>query len=202
MGIEPECVMHTLASSTQGNVLSLDGPIFNRPPWPFEFDFMGKDGVKLFFAIAKGTFGRWTVDLDTGRVTTERLNDRPCELPKIDERFFGKPYRYGYMVGGEEKGSGMSMTDLVKYDRLTGTETLFRIRGDKPVSILEPAFIPRSADSAEGDGYVLVPVTRWTENRADYLLFDADDITVGPIATIEIPFHSGWTPHGHWMDFR
>ena len=33
-------------------------------------------------------------------------------------------------------------------------------------------------------------------------MFDADDITQGPIATIELPFHMGWTPHGHWMDFR
>ena len=31
---------------------------------------------------------------------------------------------------------------------------------------------------------------------------DTYDITSGPIAKIELPFHMGWTPHGHWMDFR
>jgi hypothetical protein len=25
---------------------------------------------------------------------------------------------------------------------------------------------------------------------------------VGPICRIEIPFLLGFTPHGHWMDFR
>lgn len=24
----------------------------------------------------------------------------------------------------------------------------------------------------------------------------------GPVCKIELPFHMGWTPHGHWMDFR
>jgi carotenoid cleavage dioxygenase len=45
-------------------------------------------------------------------------------------------------------------------------------------------------------------VSWWGEKRGEYLIFDTDDITKGPIATIELPFAFGWTPHGHWMDFR
>ncbi|GMU77548.1 MAG: carotenoid cleavage dioxygenase [Acidimicrobiia bacterium] len=197
-----ECIMHTLSGNVDGDVLTLDGPIFERPPWPFEFDFMDGQPVKLFFAIARSAFGRWTVDLSTGSSKTEHVNERPCELTKIDERYFGKPYRHGFMIGGEPKGTGMAMKDLVHIDVRTGEERVYRITDGGPVAVLEPAFAPRRSDAPEGDGYVIVPVTYWTEDRAEYLMFDTDDITAGPIATIEIPFHSGWTPHGHWMDFR
>jgi carotenoid cleavage dioxygenase-like enzyme len=47
-----------------------------------------------------------------------------------------------------------------------------------------------------------VPVSRWTENLGEYVIFDTDDITAGPICRIEIPCLLGFTPHGHWMDSR
>jgi hypothetical protein len=40
------------------------------------------------------------------------------------------------------------------------------------------------------------------ENKSEFHLFDTDQIEDGPIARIELPFQIGWTPHGHWMDFR
>jgi carotenoid cleavage dioxygenase-like enzyme len=40
------------------------------------------------------------------------------------------------------------------------------------------------------------------EATVEYAIFDTDDITAGPVCRIEIPFLLGFTPHGHWMDFR
>jgi carotenoid cleavage dioxygenase-like enzyme len=204
LDIPAECVVHTLAANTQGNILTLDSPAFEgRPAWPFESDFLANpENAKLFFALASASMTRWTIDLTTGRSKTERLSDRPCELSKIDERFFGKPYRWGFLVGGERKRGGMYMKDLVKFDAHTGSETVYRIQKDRPCAILEPNFVPRRTDAPEGDGWVIVPVTYWADNRCEYQIFDADDITVGPVATIDIPFHCGWSAHGHWMDFR
>jgi carotenoid cleavage dioxygenase len=200
--IEPEYVMHTLSCNVKDNVLTLDAPIFNRPPFPFETDFAPGEDVSLFFNIARSTLGRWTVDLDTGRATSERLSDRPAELPKVDERSYGRGYRYGYMVGGQVKGDGMSMRSLLRLDMQTGSEQEFEIKHDVPAAVLEATFAPRRPGSPEGDGYLIVPISRFREGRGEYQLFDTDDITAGPVATIEIPFHTGWTPHGHWMDFR
>jgi carotenoid cleavage dioxygenase len=56
--------------------------------------------------------------------------------------------------------------------------------------------------AGQGDGYIIVPVSWWADKRGEYLIFDTDDITQGPVCTIELPFALGWTPHGHWMDFR
>ena len=42
------------------------------------------------------TLERWTLDLATGTLTTETLDDRSQEFPRIDERLTGRPHRYGY----------------------------------------------------------------------------------------------------------
>lgn len=120
----------------------------------------------------------------------------------MDERFYGKPYRYGFLIGGERKKNGMYMKDLVKFDAKSGTDTAYRIHQERPCAVLEPYFVPRRLDAPEGDGWVIVPVTYWADGRAEYQIFDAEDITRGPIAVIELPFHCGWSAHGHWMDFR
>ena len=199
---EPQYVMHTLSCNEENNSLTLDGPIFNVPPYPLEAKNKEGEEVALFFSIAKSMLGRWTLDLESGKTTSELLNDRPAELPKVDERFFGKGYRYGYTIAGDPKGDGMKMKDLALYDARTGCDQVYRIRHDTPAAVLEATFAPRNPDSPEGDGYLIVPVSRWADNAGEYLIFDTDDITAGPICRIDIPFHLGWTPHGHLMDFR
>ena len=200
--IEPQYIMHTLAANVVGNTLSLDGPIFERPPFPLDIDgFQGED-VALFFNLARSTLGRWTVDLDSGSVKSELLDDRPVELPKVDERFYGRGHRWGYLIGGEARGNGMRMHSLVIRDIDTGAEQEYRLRHDRPSLVMEPTFVPRTPDAPEGDGYLMVPISRWTENLGEFVIFDTDDISAGPVCRIEIPFLLGFTPHGHWMDFR
>jgi carotenoid cleavage dioxygenase len=96
----------------------------------------------------------------------------------------------------------MSMNSLVVHDMKTHSEQEFRIRHDRPAAVLEATFAPRSKDAPEGDGYIIVPVSKWADNTSEFQIFDTYDITAGPICRIELPFHMGWTPHGHWMDFR
>jgi len=152
--------------------------------------------------VARSFLGRWTVDLDTGAAKTEQLSDRPSELPKVDERFYGRGYAFGFQIGGVVKRNGMSMNSLVVTNMRTMAEQVYQIRSNQAAAVLEGTFAPRTPDAPEGDGYIIVPVSWWAERRGEYLIFDTDDITHGPICRIEIPFLLGWTPHGHWMDFR
>lgn len=200
--IPPQYIMHTLSANVEDNKLTLDGPIFNRPPFPFEQDFTNGDDVTLFFSIAKSHLGRWTIDLATGAAKSEQLSDRPSELPKVDERFYGKGYRWGFQVGGVVKRGGMSMNSLVVTDMKTLSDQEYVIRMDQPAAVLESTFAPRTPTSPEGDGYLIVPVSWWAEKRGEYQIFDTHDITKGPICRIDLPFALGWTPHGHWKDFR
>ncbi|MGV9870874.1 carotenoid oxygenase family protein, partial [Rhodococcus koreensis] len=200
--IPAEYVMHTMAANVDGTLLTLDAPIFNRPPFPFAEDFAEGEDVALFFSVSRSFLGRWTIDLETGVAKTEQLSDRPSELPKVDERYYGKPYTFGFQVGGVIKRNGMSMNSLVVTNMKTLSEQVYQIRSTEAAAVLEATFAPRTPDAPEGDGYIIVPVSWWAEGRGEYLIFDTYDITTGPVARIEIPFLMGWTPHGHWMDFR
>jgi carotenoid cleavage dioxygenase len=66
-------------------------------------------------------------------------------------------------------------------------------------STQEPVFAPKSADAAEGEGYVLGVVNRRAENRADLVVFDAEHIDEGPIATVKIPVRLKYAIHGNWI---
>ena len=200
--LPPQYVMHTLSANVKDGKLILDAPIFDRPPFPFEQDFAVGDDVALFFSVARSFLGRWTVDLDTGHTTSEQLSDRPSELPKVDERHYGKGYKWGFQVGGVVKRNGMSMNSLVMTNMDTLSEQVYQIRAGEPAAVLESTFAPRTPDSPEGDGYIIVPVSWWADKKGQYLIFDTHDITQGPVATIDLPFALGWTPHGHWADFR
>jgi carotenoid cleavage dioxygenase len=194
--IDPQYIMHTMSANHDGDRLILDGPIFDRPPFPFEDEVpFGTD----FVPFGTGVTGRWTIDLGTGSVTSERLDDRAVEFPKVDERHYGRPYRWGFMVSGENL---WSLDTLVRRDVHSGVEEAYTIKSESMIAVFEPTFAPRTPDAPEGDGYVIVPVSHFMENRGEYLFFDTTAVSSGPIARVELPFPIGWTPHGHWMDFR
>jgi carotenoid cleavage dioxygenase len=66
-------------------------------------------------------------------------------------------------------------------------------------STQEPVFAPKSANAPEGDGYVMGIVNRRAENRADLVVFDAQYIDEGPIATVKIPVRLKYAIHGNWV---
>ena len=198
-------MMHMLSANEVGTTIQLDGPLFGRPP--FQTADMAQPGDPFipFFQVAPSKLGRWTINLESGSVTSEVLDDVLCELPKIDERFFGKPYEWGNLVVGSPSDSregAMRMDSLMRRNMRTGDYKQIRLTTNRHETPFEPAFIPRRLDSAEGDGYLIVPVSKFKEHLGEFMIFDTDDISDGPICRIELPFHMGWTPHGHWMDFR
>jgi carotenoid cleavage dioxygenase len=192
-GLEPQYVLHTMSANRDDNILTLDAPIYERPPYPFE-DRVPYGTPWVPFDTAK--MGRWLVDLDSGAVKSEFVDDRACEFPKMDERFYGKPYRNGFLLAGKDL---WSLNTVVKRDVQTGAVDEYRIESESLVSICEPQFAPRSSDSPEGDGYLLAAVTYVAERRTDYLIFDTEKIEEGPVATVALPHQVPWTPHGCWM---
>ncbi len=196
-GLEPQYIMHTLSANEVDGKIQLDAPIYDRPPLPFE------DQVELgapFLPTESSKLGRWTVDPATGVTTAERIDDRAVEFPKVDERFYGAGYRHGFLLAGDHF---LLLDTLVKRDIVTGAEQTFKVKdSEELVAVFEPSFAPRTPDAPEADGYLIVPICRFMENRSGFLIFDTHDISQGPITRIDLPFQMGWTPHGHWMDRR
>ena len=88
----------------------------------------------------------------------------------------------------------------MRYDTRTGARVIHPSRPG--TSMGEPAFIPRSPDAPEGDGYIVVLAYRDDEKRSDLLVLDAQNIDAPPLATVKLPirvpdgFHGNWVPFG------
>jgi carotenoid cleavage dioxygenase len=151
---------------------------------------------------APATLYRWTIDLTSGSVKQEPLDDCPVEFPRFDERFAGKAYRHGYSGGSlrsaqpETDFEDPSFDSLLHYDLATGTRRAHMVpQGD---AVGEPVFVPRSADAEEGDGFLLALAYRAAENRSDLLVLDASNVDTEPLATIQLPHRVPFGFHGNW----
>ncbi len=66
-------------------------------------------------------------------------------------------------------------------------------------TIGEPVFVPRIADAAEADGWLLAVVWRGCENRSDLVVFNAADIAAGPVALVQLGHRIPDGFHGNWV---
>ena len=64
----------------------------------------------------------------------------------------------------------------------------------------EALFVPKSADSAEGEGYLLAVVTSFETRTSSLFIFDAMKVAQGPLAKVHLShcvpagFHGTWRP--------
>lgn len=149
---------------------------------------------------APPTLDRWVVDMDRGVVTETRLDDRPQEFPRVDERCVSKRHRYGYTVvtGAEMTDLDRDAGGLAKHDLSRGTSTLHALGPGSSAG--EGVFVPRSADAAEDDGYVMALVFDPARGASDLLILAAQDFAGPPVARVHLParvplgFHGSWIP--------
>ena len=140
---------------------------------------------------------RWTLDLRGGTMKEEQRDDSPAEFPRLDERYAGLTYRYGYSGGrcGTPTDGGF-FNAIFRYDHKTGSK---QVCDFGPVGFpSEPIFVPRSAQSPEGEGVLLTVVYRQEENRSDLLILDAENIAHEPLATVRLPHRIPYGFHGNW----
>ena len=146
---------------------------------------------------------RWTFDLDraSNRFTQTPLDDLIGEFPRIDERRAGLPYRHGwYECRLPGDGSGPARDGLAHHDAASGQRTQHWLPPGDRVS--EPVFVPRSAEAAEGDGWLLATVYRAAECRSDLAVFDALSLADGPVATVQLAHRVPAGFHGNWLPAR
>jgi carotenoid cleavage dioxygenase-like enzyme len=160
--------------------------------------FPGPDGTPGDPAKAEARLARWRFDLagNSGSFTREYVDDIAGEFPRLDERFATLPYRHGYYAGRQRPGSSGKYDSLLHRDRVTGRRSAYALPEGDVTS--EPVFVPRAADAAEGDGWLLAVVHRAAEKRSDLLVFDAGALASGPIATAQLPHRVPFGFHGNW----
>jgi carotenoid cleavage dioxygenase len=164
-----------------------------RHPKMFDKDIYGP-------AELPPTLDRWTIDLDAGKVIEERLDDRPQEFPRVDDRVVGRRHRYGYATHFGVNDEGIHFGGLVKHDLRTGAS---EARGFGPGAHAgEGVFVQAADDAGEDEGWVLSVVYDEARDASDLVVLDATDFSGSPVATVHLPqrvpfgFHGSWVPEG------
>ena len=199
--VEPCFVFHVFNARSEGDKIFCD---VMRTRCPFVFpDAEGRmpspDSDVMPLPV------RWTLDLGAASdvVRGETLAERPGEFPRYDERFTCRPYRHAFHALAarpeSEAVSGSHMSGVVHLDLATGRSAEWEApEGDE---LSEAVFVPRAPDAPEGEGWLLAVQYVARENRSDLLVFDAQDVTPGPIARamlshrVPAGFHGSWLPN-------
>jgi carotenoid cleavage dioxygenase len=142
-------------------------------------------------------FERWRVDLGTGVLRTELLDDEPQEFCRVDPRVVGRRHRYGYTI---ETSPGMPFdgTRAFKQDLVAGTRDVHEFGpGHHPGEL---SFVPDPDRSAEEDGgWLLGFVHHEGEARTTLVVLDAQDVAGPPVAEVDIPRRVPFGFHGTWV---
>jgi carotenoid cleavage dioxygenase len=145
---------------------------------------------------------RWRFNLRTGEVREGDIDDLNTEFNKTNPLFHGVKSKYAYhqrIPLLHEGGHTLRFTGLVKYNNETGQSSQWNYGAG--VFGSEAVYAPRPGadrDSDEDDGYVTTIATDTHTWKSECLVFDAKDITPGPVCRVQLPhrvpsgFHAAW----------
>lgn len=106
--INPCYIFHTVNAHEQGSKIVLTASRLNST-----MESTNQDYSQNAF------LWRWVIDLETGQVSENQLDDRASDFGRINDAFIGQPARYGYLMGlgGDGKDPApVYGNHLYKYD--------------------------------------------------------------------------------------
>lgn len=184
----PRCfVFHFMNAYDDGHLTIID---LARHPRMFERDHNGpNEGAPKLV--------RWTLNRRSGRLSETLLDDHGTEFPRINERFGGQFYRFGYTA---HWGQDVRFGPAMKHDMLRGSTEIHHYGPDRMT--LEPIFVRKPDALAEDEGWIMSYVYDAARNLSDVVILDAQDFTGEPVATIRLPVRVPFGFHGEWVADR
>jgi len=142
---------------------------------------------------------RWTIDPLTGSVVQRAIDPSPQELPTIDERRTGRPYRYIYALGLPEQMTETLVGEapLIRHDLEDDTRRLHEFGPGRIAG--EFVFVPRSPDAGEDDGWLIGLVIDAGGHTTALEILDARNFEAPPVASVRIPHRVPPGIHGAWL---
>ncbi len=189
-------VLHWVNAYEEGDEIVVDG-YFQEDPSPAD-NGMGDKWQRAFRFLAndrmKPRLHRWRLNLVTGAVKEEPLTDTVSEFGMLNGSIAGRKHRYSYSA--TSKPGWFLFNGLVKHDNLTGNEQHFRL--EEGVYASEASMAPRIGSTGEDDGYLVTLTTDMNQDASFCLVFDAADISAGPICTLKLPERISSGTHSTW----
>lgn len=147
----------------------------------------------------QAAFERWTIDPAARRVDRRVIDAHAQEFPRPDERRLGKPYRYAYTVPLVlDDPAFVPPGHLIKHDLHAGTRVIHEFGAQRHPG--EFVFVPRHAQAAEDEGWLMGYVIDSAAQTTDLVILDAQRFAGEPQAVITLPhrippgFHGNWVP--------
>ena len=189
--IDPCAVIHPVNAWEEGDTITIH---VCRQPHAMKDgmgDIGGNDG-------ANGNLWKWTIDRAAGTVKEEQIDDAPGDFPRVDDRRSCLRARYGYIMGLDAASPTLTYDRyLYKYDLESGKRETHDLGAGWHGG--EPCFAPRSADSAEDDGWILSIVHDENEDTSFLVVLDARNFTEEPVARVRLPRRVPYGAHSNWI---
>jgi carotenoid cleavage dioxygenase-like enzyme len=183
-GIDPCYVFHPLNAHDDGDRIVIH--VMRYPE-------LWRGGPRPEGFSERASLWRWTIDLTTGTVHEEQIDDRAAEFPRVDDRLVGLDSRFGHVTTFAEDADGGA---LLRYDLRTGAVAAHEFGpGRFPA---EASFAPAD-DEPGGAGWLLTYVYDAATDRSDLVVLDAGDLTAPPVATVHLPTRVPYGFHGNWL---
>ncbi|MEM9255003.1 MAG: carotenoid oxygenase family protein [Pseudomonadota bacterium] len=192
-------VFHFANGRDHDGVITMEACHFDSPPL-----FPMADGAPTPPNVHP-SMARWTLDLkaQNPRVTMNYLADHGAEFPVIDKRYAMRDYAHTWYTSTDRTipahipDSDVVYNAIVHFNVKTGSADTYAFTAGY---VSEPVFIPRDESAAEGDGWVLSCVYDIASNTSALCVFDAQNISAGPVGKawvshrVPVCFHGTWKP--------
>lgn len=147
---------------------------------------------------------RWTIDMNAAQpsVGIDYLSESFAEFPVVDPRYAMSEYRHTWFTSSDKTvpntvpNSEWAYNAIEHFNVETGEKQSFGFSGN----VSEPMFVPKNAEAAEGEGYVLTVVYDPDSNTSDMCVLDAQHVAAGPLGRAKVShrvpacFHGTWRP--------
>lgn len=182
-------------------------------------DFIGYDNPDHFlgsdpamFAImegrrgtfdAPGTLRRYTIDLDAAELHEEIIRAECHEFPIVNPALRCHRHLVAYFASIE--GDDAFFNSIARVHTGSGERQVFRFPTHHYCG--EPVFAPRPTEGGRDDGgrdagWLLSQVYDGVERRTYLAVFDSEDLTSGPVATVHLEHPVPIAFHGAWLADR
>lgn len=182
-----------------GNII-IDACHFESPPL-----FPMADG-KPTPANIHPRMSRWEISMEGDKPTSISMNytaEVSGEFPVIDPRYAMREYQHTWFTSTDRTipaaipDSDVVYNAIVHFDVKSNKADMYAFESGY---VSEPMFIPKNDQAAEGEGYVITCVYDINTNTSDLCVFDAQNISAGPVGKAKVShrvpvcFHGTWKP--------
>jgi carotenoid cleavage dioxygenase-like enzyme len=194
---EPFFMYHTINAWEDGDEIVLVGcrianPLLNDPNNP--------RSERMVPTIAtlrlEPNLHEWRINLSSGLVKEEILDEHLAEFPTMDDRMLGRQTRLAYMPRIAPEAS-LLFDGVMVFDGEAKRDEYAYPAGWYGGEL---AFAPRVGASArEDDGYLMTFVAEERTGRSECYVFDAARVSDGPVCRLPIPQRVPTGYHTEWV---